>query len=115
MSRQNLVTPHAVLKLLTYAARQPWGAQYQDTFPVAGVDGSLADRFKDSPAQGRVLGKTGTLAHVNAMSGYATTASGEHVVYSVMGNNHGLTARRAQDVIDDIVNAIVKAAPAAKK
>ena len=114
MSRQNLVTPHAILKLLTYAARQPWGAQYEDTFPVAGVDGSLADRFQSSPAQGHVLGKTGTLAHVNAMSGYATTAAGEHLVFSILGNNHGLTSRRAQDVIDEIVTAMVTT-PAPKK
>ena len=115
MSRQNLVTPHAIVKLLTYATHQPWGAQYQDTFPVAGVDGSLADRLKGTPAQGKVLGKTGTLAHVNAMSGYATTSSGEHVVYSIMANNHSLTNRRAQDVIDQIVAALVATPATAKK
>src|SRR5207248_1858272 len=40
LSRQNLVTPRAVAKLLTYAASQPWGSTFRSTLPVAGVDGS---------------------------------------------------------------------------
>src|SRR6202045_3388193 len=45
LSRQNLVTPHAVVQLLRYAAGQPWGASFRETLPVAGIDGSLAERF----------------------------------------------------------------------
>src|SRR5881296_1423833 len=36
LSRQNLVTPHAVVQLLRYAALQPWGASFRDTLPVSG-------------------------------------------------------------------------------
>ncbi len=46
MSRENLVTPHAVVQLLRYAAAQPWGKAWQDTLAIAGIDGSLANRFK---------------------------------------------------------------------
>src|SRR5207302_17634 len=53
LSRQNLVTPHAVVALLQYAAKQPWGQLFSETFPIAGLDGSLADRFHGTPAQGR--------------------------------------------------------------
>ena len=45
LSRQNLVTPHAIVQLLRYSAEQPWGADYKSTFPIAGVDGSLTDRL----------------------------------------------------------------------
>ncbi len=108
LSRQNLVTPHALVKLLTYATSQPWGATYRDTLPVAGVDGSLSDRFKTNPeVQGRVQAKTGSLGHVNCLSGYAETEKGDRVVFSIMANNHNLTSRRALDTIDDIVAAIV--------
>lgn len=108
LSRENLVTPHAIVKLLTYASTQPWGAIYQDSLPVGGVDGSLAERFKSGPAVGRVSGKTGSLGHVNSLSGYLTTEKGERVVFSIMANNHNLTSKRALDVIDRIVEAVVE-------
>ena len=107
LSRQNLVTPHAVVELLRYAAAQPWFARYRDTLPTAGVDGSLAERFKGTPAAGNVTAKTGSLGHVNVLSGYAKTASGELVAFSVMSNNHNLADGRAITTIDQIVLAIV--------
>src|SRR5437660_1121184 len=45
LSRQNLVTPHAIVELLRYNSTQPWGAAYQATFPVPGVRGSLSERL----------------------------------------------------------------------
>jgi serine-type D-Ala-D-Ala carboxypeptidase/endopeptidase (penicillin-binding protein 4) len=107
LSRQNLVTPHAMVLLLQYAAKQPWGELYSATLPVAGLDGSLADRFRATIAQGRVLGKTGSLDHVKSLSGYATTRTGEKVAFSIFCNNFGVPGRRAQDAIDRVVEAIV--------
>src|SRR5256712_13661097 len=43
LSRQNLVTPHAIVQLLRYASLQPWCAAYKSTFPLSGVDVSLSD------------------------------------------------------------------------
>src|SRR5512133_558258 len=111
LSRQNLVTPNAVVTLLQYAAKQPWGRTYSETFPVAGVDGSLADRFRATPAQGLVLAKTGSLDHVKSLSGYATTTSGDRVAFSIFSNNFDVPGRRAQDAIDRIVEAIVLDTP----
>jgi D-alanyl-D-alanine carboxypeptidase/D-alanyl-D-alanine-endopeptidase (penicillin-binding protein 4) len=108
LSRQNLVTPHAVVTLLQYAAKQPWGPLYSETFPVAGMDGSLADRFRTTSAQGQVLGKTGSLDHVKSLSGYATAKSGERVAFSIFSNNFGVPGRQVQDALDRIVEAIVE-------
>ena len=112
LSRQDLVTPDAVVKLLTYIDSQPWGDTFRHTLPVAGTDGTLAYRFRNTAAQGRVVAKTGMLGHVNALSGYATTLSGDHVAFSIIANNHILGSRSAIQVIDKIVQAIVEDAPA---
>jgi D-alanyl-D-alanine carboxypeptidase/D-alanyl-D-alanine-endopeptidase (penicillin-binding protein 4) len=110
LSRQSLVTPRAVVKLLQFAdAHTPgWGTDFRRTLPVAGVDGSLADRFKGTAAQGRVQAKTGSYSHVNALSGYAETLSGERVAFSILCNNHKLTGRGALSLIDQIVQEIVQ-------
>ena len=108
LSRRDLVTPAGIARLLLYASRQPWGTAYEESLPVAGVDGSLSDRFLNTPAGGLVHAKTGTLSHVNALSGYGETKSGEHFVFSILCNNHDLPSARVLGVIDSIVQLLVK-------
>lgn len=107
LSRQNLVTPRAVVKLLKYVTEQPWAAAYRDTLPVGGLDGSLTERFKEVPVSGHVRAKTGSLGHVNALAGYAETMNGEKIAFSIMVNNHNLQGKRALEIIDKIVGALV--------
>jgi len=114
LSRQNLVTPHAVVTLLQYAAKQSWATLFAETLPVAGMDGSLADRMRNTPAQGIVLGKTGSLDHVKSLSGYATTVSGDRVVFSIFANNFDVPGHRAQDAIDAIIESVVQDTAARK-
>jgi D-alanyl-D-alanine carboxypeptidase/D-alanyl-D-alanine-endopeptidase (penicillin-binding protein 4) len=111
LSRENLVTPHAVVKLLSFIARQPWGATYLDTLPVGGMDGSLGGRFNTASTSGRVQAKTGALSHVNALSGYLTTQTGDRLAFSIIVNNHLLNSHKASETIDDIVTALVEGPP----
>jgi D-alanyl-D-alanine carboxypeptidase/D-alanyl-D-alanine-endopeptidase (penicillin-binding protein 4) len=108
LSRQNLVTPHAVVQLLQYAVSQPWGASFRDTLPVAGLDGSLADRFKNLSPRAHVYAKTGALGGVKTLSGYATTERGEQVAFSILTNNFNLPNKRVIETIDAIVEQIVQ-------
>jgi serine-type D-Ala-D-Ala carboxypeptidase/endopeptidase (penicillin-binding protein 4) len=112
LSRQNLVTPHAIVELLRYCSAQPWGADFKATFPIAGVDGSLTERLTSPSLHNRILAKTGSLGGVKALSGYATTDSGQTVVFSILANNFNLPAKRVTDAIDELVQAIVADAPA---
>ena len=116
LSRKNLVSPRALVGLLRYAAAQPWGGAYRETLPVAGQDGSLAERFHNTPAEGRVQGKTGSMEHVKSLSGYLTTLAGEPVAFSILSNNHTFSYEEADAVIDRIVQAVVDdRAPAPRK
>ncbi|MGB6385330.1 MAG: D-alanyl-D-alanine carboxypeptidase/D-alanyl-D-alanine-endopeptidase [Terriglobales bacterium] len=108
LSRQNLVTPHAIVQLLRYCSTQPWGADYKATLPIAGVDGSLSDRFISPRLQNRITAKTGSLGGVKALSGYATTDAGQTVIFSILSNNFNIPAKRVTDAIDQLVQAIVE-------
>jgi D-alanyl-D-alanine carboxypeptidase/D-alanyl-D-alanine-endopeptidase (penicillin-binding protein 4) len=108
LSRKDLVTPRAVVQLLRYAATQPWGELFRSTLPEAGVDGTLSDRMKNTPAASRIFAKTGTIGHGNALSGYATTLRGERLLFSILGNNNNLHAQDANKVIDAICIAMVE-------
>jgi D-alanyl-D-alanine carboxypeptidase/D-alanyl-D-alanine-endopeptidase (penicillin-binding protein 4) len=114
LSRQNLVTPHAIVQLLRYCSTQPWGADYKATFPIAGVDGSLTERLTSPRLHNRIMAKTGSLGGVKTLSGYAITDSGQVVAFSILANNFNLPAKRVTDAIDELVQAIVEDASAGR-
>jgi D-alanyl-D-alanine carboxypeptidase/D-alanyl-D-alanine-endopeptidase (penicillin-binding protein 4) len=109
MSPNDQITPRAFTRLLSYASRQAWGAAWRQTLPIAGVDGTLDVRFKDSPLKGRMWAKTGTLEEVNALSGYLSSDSGRTLAFSVLVNGR----RPASDAIEQAVNRIAEAILAA--
>jgi D-alanyl-D-alanine carboxypeptidase/D-alanyl-D-alanine-endopeptidase (penicillin-binding protein 4) len=71
-------------------------------FPIAGLTGTLGDRYLDGPAArgaGLVRAKTGTLNTVLALSGYVVDADGRLLVFSFIGN--GLTPGAANKAVLD--------------
>ncbi len=103
LSRHDLITPSAVVTLYTYMAKQSKYAQaWRDSLTIGGVDGTLANRFKGTAAAGNMRGKTGTIDQVSALSGYITTAAGEHLVVSFVINGVPIPSQRTS-LIDDIV------------
>jgi serine-type D-Ala-D-Ala carboxypeptidase/endopeptidase (penicillin-binding protein 4) len=88
LSRLDVITPEATVALLSYMSRSRWADVYRNALPIAGVDGTLQNRMKGTPAAGNVRAKTGTLRYVYALSGFVTTAAGERLVFSIMLNNY---------------------------
>src|SRR6185437_12695718 len=109
MSMDDRVAPRALTRLLSYAARQPWGKPWRDTFPIAGVDGTLSGRFKNSPLRGKLWAKTGTLNEASALSGYLTTASGKTLAFSIMVNGHRPGSEPEVHAIERIAETIAAA------
>ena len=106
MSMDDRVAPRAYTQLLAYASRQAWGAAWRDTFPVAGVDGSLAGRFRNSSLKGKLWAKTGTLNETNALSGYLQTASGKTLAFSILVNGHRPGSQAEVPAMEKICEAI---------
>jgi D-alanyl-D-alanine carboxypeptidase/D-alanyl-D-alanine-endopeptidase (penicillin-binding protein 4) len=108
LSRNDLVTPQSVVGLLAYAARQPWGADFAASLPIAGEDGTLEGRMKDTSAAGRIHAKSGTFERVDSLSGYATSLRGERLIFSIFGNNIGTHNRDAAAILDALCEAMVE-------
>lgn len=103
LSRNNLTTAEATVQLLRHMAQHPEAQAFRDSLPIAGRDGSLRHRMKGTPAEANVHAKTGGLRWAATLSGYATTAAGERVAFSLMLNRHvGTAERRASAEIDEL-------------
>jgi D-alanyl-D-alanine carboxypeptidase/D-alanyl-D-alanine-endopeptidase (penicillin-binding protein 4) len=107
LSRHNLVTPTATVRLLAHVRSQPYAGAFTASLPEAAADGTLARRFADTAAIGRVRAKTGTLADVSALAGYLTTRSGRPVAFAVMVNNAPASASLLRKTIDAVVLEIL--------
>jgi len=108
LSRHDLVTPRAIVTLLAFAQKQPWFGPYYASLPVAGVDGTLEDRMKNTPAAGRIHAKTGSIEHVRTLSGFAETPSGRRVIFSFLSNNQGGKSHEAADALTGLCVAMLE-------
>jgi len=109
MSPYNRIAPRAYTRLLSYVGRQSWGNDFRETLPIAGVDGTLLNRFTNSPLKSKLWAKTGTMTGVNALSGYLTAASGRMLVFSILVNGHRPGSEAELNAIDQIAEAIAAA------
>lgn len=106
MSPDDRIAPRALTQMLAFVSRMSWGDAWRNTLPVAGVDGTLSDRFQNSPLKGRLWAKTGTHNEANALSGYLTAASGRTLAFSILVNGHRPGSNAELQAIDRIAEAI---------
>jgi D-alanyl-D-alanine carboxypeptidase/D-alanyl-D-alanine-endopeptidase (penicillin-binding protein 4) len=77
-----------------------------NSLPVAGIDGTLKDRFKKSPLFQKVNAKTGTISGVSNLSGYLTNRSNHLVAFTIMIQNFTGSSKIAREVQDKICEII---------
>ena len=88
LSRNDMITAEATMQLLTYMHSHRYAKAFWDSLPIAGVDGTLRNRMKGTPAENNLRAKTGTLSSASSLSGYVTSAAGERLAFSIMVNNY---------------------------
>jgi D-alanyl-D-alanine carboxypeptidase/D-alanyl-D-alanine-endopeptidase (penicillin-binding protein 4) len=107
MSTYNRIAPRGAAAFLRWAAAQPWGAAWRSTLPVAGVDGTLAKRFRGTALEGRLFAKTGSLNATSALAGYMIAKSGRTLTFALYANDvpEGAGATPAMDAALQLIAA----------
>jgi D-alanyl-D-alanine carboxypeptidase/D-alanyl-D-alanine-endopeptidase (penicillin-binding protein 4) len=108
LSRYDLLSPRLLVELLINLRQQPNGELFYTSLPVAGMDGTLANRMTAAPLRGNVHAKTGTLSGIRSLSGYLTTAAGDPVVFSFIVNNHLRSAAEVDRLTDGALEIIAR-------
>lgn len=101
MSSYNRISPRAAVALLRWVDRQPWGAAWYATLPIAGRDGTLKRRFIGTLLEANLTAKTGTLNASNALSGTFRAASGHRLTFAFFANDvpDGASALAAMEAV----------------
>ncbi len=108
VSRYNLISADLLAHVLKYLYQSDT-THYQilyNSFPVAGVDGTLENRMKNTPAYKNVHAKTGTLSGVSSLSGFVKSKNNHNLAFSIIIQNfvsNSKIARYFQDKICEIL------------
>lgn len=106
LSLLNRISPNTMSDVLEYAFQnKDVGLDFITSLPVAGVDGTLKRRFRESELKGRIVAKTGYLNNVRALSGYVFTQKGDVLVFSILSNGLGYEVKKFQtDLMEELVD-----------
>jgi serine-type D-Ala-D-Ala carboxypeptidase/endopeptidase (penicillin-binding protein 4) len=108
LTRLDLVTPSAMLRLLRFMYASPFREQWIEMLPVAGRDGTLSARFGDGAGAKRVFAKTGSLTGVAALSGYARRPNGGMAAFAIFVNNFNANQAEIRAIVDRIATLLVE-------
>ena len=101
LSPLNMVTPRQVVELLKYMySNKNVYADFYNSLPIAGIDGTLGKRMKNTTAENVVRAKTGFISHVRSLSGYAITGDNEPIAFSMIANNFSVPVKLAENIQD---------------
>jgi len=104
------LTARMLAQLLAQAHGDPAvGPELRAQLSIAGVDGTLRARLRRHAKARAVRAKTGTLAAVSAMSGYATLKGGKTVAFSLLVNDVRGKAVAVRKDLDAFVDALIRA------
>jgi D-alanyl-D-alanine carboxypeptidase/D-alanyl-D-alanine-endopeptidase (penicillin-binding protein 4) len=110
LSQEDRVPVSLLIDVLTGAAdgSLPDASAVLSGLPVAGYDGTLADRGDDDPATapGTVRAKTGTLLGVHALAGTVVTVDGRLLTFAVVADGAPADGLAAEDALDDVAAAL---------
>ena len=87
LSRYGYLSPETLVRVLDRVRADTAFHVFYDALPIAGLDGSLRNRVKGTPAAGKIHAKTGSVANARSLSGYALTADNHMLIFSLLSNN----------------------------
>src|SRR5262249_34820447 len=117
LSRANAISPHALAKVLIYDFYRKDQEIFFNSLSVAGVDGTLDDRFREKDVRDlrrRVFGKSGFIEGVSTLCGYLKAKDDQWYVFSIMINGIPHLSNSEIKVIQEKVIKAVDLSAAAK-
>ncbi|MGO4381324.1 D-alanyl-D-alanine carboxypeptidase/D-alanyl-D-alanine-endopeptidase [Pseudoduganella sp. RAF19] len=104
LSRVERIRPVQMAGLLRAAQKSLWAPEFLTSLPIAGVDGTMKRRLKESTAAQRARVKTGTLRDVVAVAGYVPDANGQLCIVVAMVNHDHAGNGVGRSIVDALID-----------
>ncbi|WP_434140049.1 D-alanyl-D-alanine carboxypeptidase/D-alanyl-D-alanine-endopeptidase [Pseudomonas luteola] len=101
LSRDERISAREMGLILQAAWRSPYAYEYISSLPIAGMDGTLRKRLKNTPLLGQAHMKTGTLNNVRALAGFSRDANGR--TWAVVAILNSSRPWGASSVLDQVM------------
>jgi D-alanyl-D-alanine carboxypeptidase/D-alanyl-D-alanine-endopeptidase (penicillin-binding protein 4) len=111
LSRQNLVSARAVVRLLRAIHVSPDRDVFVSTLAVSGSDGTLVYRLSAPQIAGRIHGKTGTMTQVSNIAGYLQAENGDIFAFAILCNHFANSIHRVRAAQDRLLERLVTDPP----
>jgi PBP4 family serine-type D-alanyl-D-alanine carboxypeptidase len=108
LSRLNLVSADTLVQILKFIHQDQRFSFFYDALPIAGCDGTLANRMKGTAAENNAHAKTGSMSNVSAISGYVRTKDGEMLAFSMMIDNCLASKSRMEAAQDAAIERLAR-------
>jgi D-alanyl-D-alanine carboxypeptidase/D-alanyl-D-alanine-endopeptidase (penicillin-binding protein 4) len=108
LADRNRASAEALVQTLQAMALSPDAQVFRNSLPVAGVSGTLQNRFRNTAAQGRVAAKTGTISGAVSLSGYLTPPNFSPLVFSIVVNDGSVSAGTLRSAVDGVVLVLTR-------
>ncbi len=106
LSRRDGIAAETLVAILARMYDPTGQSPWMSALPVAGRDGSLTGRLRNTPAESNLRAKTGTMSNIRSLAGYVRTREDETLAFVIMVNNFEGTGQQAQAAIDAIAVAL---------
>jgi D-alanyl-D-alanine carboxypeptidase/D-alanyl-D-alanine-endopeptidase (penicillin-binding protein 4) len=107
LSRSNNITTHFQTSLLCKMYRDSTHYRaFNNSLPVAGKSGSMANIGKGTYIEKNLRAKTGYINRARGYCGYVKSKSGKEVAFSILFNNYNFTAREAKLELEKFMIAV---------
>ena len=106
LSRTAKITATTLAGVLDHAYSH-YGMRWMQTLSIAGEDGTIEKRFRDSFMDHRAWMKTGTLKHVKNIAGYVKGSGGRYYTVVILVNSK-FTRKRAAKMQNEIIEWLAK-------
>lgn len=106
LSYMNLLSPYAIIRLLSYLYEQPYYQSFYESLAIPGKDRSVVSRMASVAGKDKMRLKTGFISNSVCLSGYVTTKDGEVYAVSVLFNNSTTGKQDLWEIQDAIFEMI---------
>jgi len=108
LSRTNAISASNFTDLLKAMHTSQNGKRFEQSLPVAGINGTMRNICKNQAGHGKIAAKSGSMTRIRSYAGYVNATSGKKYAFALIVNNQTCSNAALIDKMEVVFNAIAR-------